>query len=688
MIILEESSPVWQSLNESLVEVFKRGLAAFRPPLAMSTAAWAAKFRWIAPEQSAHPGKYDIMLTPWVAGILEALDAPNIREVVCMKSAQCAWTDGVWNNYLGKRIHLDPCPIVLLFPKDGTIKKYLRQKLVPMVRVTPVLRDLVDVSATRSAVNTQDYKEFPGGFLALVGSNAPDNVKTLSAPVICIEEPDDCNTDIKGQGDSVELLRERIKSYPDSKMIFGGTPTIKHHSRVETAYRNSDRRKFWVPCHHCGKTHTLVWENVIWDEDPMRDDEIFGAALPDTARYMCPHCGDTWNDREKNLNVRKGEWIAERETRDIAGFAINELYSPFAGSRMNKLVEKYLKAMHKKDRGDESAIIAFTNNTKGEPYEYEDGSIDTETLRDKGQLYDELVVPAGGLALTMGIDVQPDRLAVVIRAWGREEESWLVYWGELEAKVGVTDKNDPCWTELSRLIFGRYQHVGGFTLPIAAVAIDSSDGNTNDAVYRYVRDNQNRGVKLMAIKGSSVIEQEIVRTPKKVDLNSTSKAARFGLEVWSIGVNRAKDLISSRLNLPGSGAGRMHFYAGVRGDYADQMTGESKIPSRTQRHKKVWTQKAGQKVEAWDCENYALFCARQQRFHIRKSAKWDEIEAQLKQGDLLSNDAGSENVVSIIDNRPDYPEKVEQAEQTVTVSADKPKGISMKDLGRRMGAGQ
>ena len=238
----------------------------------------------------------------------------------------------------------------------------------------------------------------------------------------------------------MELLRERIKSYPDSKMIFGGTPTIKHHSRVETAYRNSDRRKFWVACHHCDKTHTLVWENVIWDEDPMRDDEIYGSALPDTARYMCPHCGETWNDREKNLNVRAGEWIAERETRDIVGYAINELYSPFAGSRLNKLVEKYLKAMYKKDRGDESAIIAFTNNTKGEPYEYEDGSIDTETLRGKGQLYDELVVPAGGLALTMGVDVQPDRLAVVIRAWGREEESWLVYWGELDAKVGVTEE--------------------------------------------------------------------------------------------------------------------------------------------------------------------------------------------------------------------------------------------------------
>ncbi len=620
--------------------------------------------------------------------MLEALDDPNIREVVCKKSAQVAWTDGVWGNYLGKRIHLDPCPIVLLFPKDGTIKKYLRQKLVPMVRVTPVLRNLIDVGASRSAANTQDYKEFPGGFLALVGSNAPDNVKTLSAPVVCVEEPDDCNTDTKGQGDSVELLRERIKTYENSKMIFGGTPTIKDHSRIETAYKNSDQRRFWVPCHLCGKAHTLSWENVIWDEDLLRDDEILGSALPDTARYMCPHCGQTWNDREKNLNVRQGEWIAGRETKDVAGFEINELYSPFAGSRMAKLVEKYLRAVYKKERGDESSIITFTNNTKGEAYEYEDGSIDTEALREKGEPYEELIIPAGGLALTMGVDVQPDRLAVIIRAWGRDQESWLIYWGEIEAKVGVTDTNDPCWTELDRILFGRFRHVGGFTLPVAAAAIDSSDGNTNDAVYAYVRSRMNRGVKLMAIKGSSVIDQEIVRTPKKVDLTSTSKAARFGLEVWSVGVNRAKDLLSGRLKMHGAGPGRMHFYSGVRGDYADQMTGESKIPSRNQRHKKIWTRKSGRPVEAWDSEVYALFCSRQQRFHVRKAAKWDEIEARLKQGDLLSNDAGDDNVVTLIDGRPDYPERDEEQAQTVTVSAKEPKGLSMKDLGRRMGANQ
>jgi len=688
MTILDPCSPISQKLMGNLDRVVSKAMRAFLPPPRMSTTEWANEYRWLAQEQSAHSGKYSTDLTPWVPGMLDALDDLNIREVVCKKSAQVAWTDGVWNNYLGRRIHLDPCPMVLLFPKDKTIQKYLRQKFVPMIRVTPVLRELVDISTSRSSGNTQDYKEFPGGFLALVGSNAPDNVKSLSAPVGAVEEPDDCSMDVRGQGDSVELLRERLKTFEDSKLIFGGTATIKGHSRVDEAYKNSDQRKFYVPCHECGESHVLSWDNVIWDSDPKLHDEVFGSAKPETARYVCD-CGTEWSDRQKNLNVRKGEWIAERETKDIAGFYINELYSPFPGSKLAKLVTKYLKAQHAMEQGDESKMIAFVNNTLGDSYEYKDGSPGADVLRERVEPYTELVVPAGGLVLTIGIDVQPDRLAVKIKAWGRGEESWLVYFGEIKARVGVTDVHDPVWGELDRILFGFYRHEGGQLLRIKAASIDSGDGNTNDAVYHYVRTRRNRGVRLMAIKGSKNIDAEIVAIPKKVDINSTSKAARFGLQVWQVGVNKAKDLVAGRMKLTGRGPGRMHWYTEVRSDYFDQMTGESKIPSRKQRGKLVWTEKAGARVEAWDCEVYATHAARVERLHVKKPSFWDAIEAELMQGDLLGNAVDESEIVTRIDLEPNDTESsaTEDIEAGQIQSATKPTSMAekMKMLGQKMG---
>ena len=612
-------------------------LAKFEPPPQMSTTDWANEYRYLAQESSAHPGKYSTHLTPWVPYILEALDDIRVKKVVCKKSAQVAWTEGVWNNYLGRRIHLDPCPVVLLFPKEKTIRRYLDQKFVPMVEVTPVLSDLVDVSTSRSAGNRMDFKRFAGGFLALVASNAPDNVKSLSAPVVAVEEPDDCSDNVKGQGDSVALLEERSKTYDSRKVILGGTPTILGLSRTDEEYSASDRRKFMVPCHECGEGHVLDWANVIWDEDKRRSHEVYGHAIPESAKYVCPHCGVPWTDVQKNRNVRNLYPVAEAEFNGTAGFYINELYSPFPGSKLQHLVERYLKAQHSLELGDENDMIVFWNSALGLAYEYQSGAPKQDDLQSRALDYKEKTVPTGGLVLTVGVDVQHDRLAVIIRAWGRDEESWLVYWGEIYAETSCSDKNDPVWQELDQILFSAYASEDDYQIHVTAAGIDSGDGATNDAVYHYVRSRRGRGVKLMAIKGDSTGDREIATAPRKVDLNQrNTKAARYGLEVYIVGVNKGKDLIDARLRLKGLGPGRMHWYRDVRSDYYEQMLGEVKAPSRAKRGKLVWQKKAGARVEALDCENYALHAARIMKLHIKASTWWDDRQAKLAQGDLLA----------------------------------------------------
>ncbi len=651
-----------------------QAMAKFLPPEKISSTDWANKHRYIAQESSAWSGKYSTDLTPWVPGILDALDDPAVKKLVCRKSSQVAWTDGAWNNYLGRRIHNDPCPIVLLFPKEKTIRKYLDQKFNPMIEVTPVLRALVDVSTSRSSGNRNDFKKFPGGFLALVASNAADNVKSLSAPVVCVEEPDDCNTSVSGQGDSINLLEERAKTYEYRKVIFGGTPTVKGLSRVDEAFASSDQRMFMVPCHECGEEHVLSWDNVVWNEDAPVADEVLGKAQPETARYGCPHCGVLWRDIDKNRNVKKGYWKAHKPFRGTAGFYINELYSPFPGSKLQLLAEKYLKAQHHLNLGDDSYMIGFVNNTLGLSYEYRTDAPDTDTLRERAEEYQELTVPAGGLVLTVGVDVQHDRLAIIVRAWGRGEESWLVFWGEIYAAGSCSDKADPVWDELDKFLFGAYRHELGFNLQVSAASIDSSDGQTNDAVYHYVRSRRGRGVKVMAIKGeSNNLNREIVTPAKKIDVNAkTTKASRYGLPVFMVGTEKGKDLIDARLKLTGNGPGRMHWYQGVRDDYYNQITAEIKAPDRRRGGRKSWQPKAGVRNEGLDCEVYALHAARTVKVHVRKPDQWDALEAQLMQGDLLAPSVAAP-----------VPEKPAQRIETKPQNS-KPEGASLADIARRM----
>ncbi|WP_331253179.1 phage terminase large subunit family protein [Burkholderia cepacia] len=110
-----------------------------RPPEQIATTEWARKYRRLSAKGSASPGRYNPNITPWVFGMHDALDDPTVQKVVCMKSAQVAWTDGVLLNYIGKRIDVAPCPMVVMFPKEKTAKKFNLEKFEPMVEVTPRL---------------------------------------------------------------------------------------------------------------------------------------------------------------------------------------------------------------------------------------------------------------------------------------------------------------------------------------------------------------------------------------------------------------------------------------------------------------------------------------------------------------------------------------------------------------------
>lgn len=617
-------------------------LAKFAPPENLGSLDWGLKYRWMSSEQTHHAGKYSDELTPWARFILAAMDDPKVRRVVVVKSAQIGWTDGIWNTFLGRAIHLDPCSILMLFAKREAYEKYLDKKFNPSIRATPALRELIDVDTSRKTGNRVSFKKFPGGSLTLVGANSPSNIKSDTVKIGCVEEPDDCTSNVRGQGDSVYMLEERLKTIPGSKLILGGTPTIKGLSRVENSYRATDRRVFHVPCHECGDGHVLSWDNVVWDDDPDRNDDVYGHAVPETARYVCPCCGVEWDEFQKAANIHRLYEVIEGTPGEDVGFYINELYSLFEGSELRTLVKKYLKALHQFDQGDDSELIGFTNNTLAQGYEYHSDAPSAEVLRERAEPYAEKTAPAGALKLFVGVDVQPDRLAITIWGYGRGEESWLLYWGEIAAATGVTDPKDPVWTELDQILFATYPHERGYALRVTACNIDSGDGNTNDAVYQYVRTRKNRGIKLRAIKGANTIDAEIVTAPKKVDVNRLSKAAKYGLQVWHIGVNKAKDLIAGRMKLTGKGPGRMHWYSEVRSDFFDQMNGEIKAPSRTQRNKLVWQQKAGCPVEAWDCTVYATHAARAERVHLITPAGWDLIEAELAQGDMFSDPVPAE----------------------------------------------
>lgn len=639
-MIAHAQKPLDQKFSKQGLELVSRAFNAFRPPPDLSVAEWAVQRRHMSDMSGG--GRFNFDAVPFMREIVEVTIQPKtingirLWKVVNMKSAQVGYTDSCLNNMLGAIMDVKPTSCIVMFPREKSYKDFRREKFVPMIEATPSLSRKID---TRSRVsdNTQGFTKFPGGFIKFVGSNSTGDVKSTSARIAAIEEPDDCNLNVKGQGDAIRLLEERTKTFPDRFVLVGGTPTIKGISSIEDEMKLSDKRYFYVPCHHCESANPLAWENIHWKKTEQSHHEIYGHHLPATAVYHCPDCAKPWTNTEKNNNVKRAEdaghgWKATAPFNGVAGFYLNEIYSTFANSRLEVLVERYIKAKYEAKNGDIGELIAFYNSCLGLPWEMENGAPDIAALAARAKPYGLMTAPAGSCIITAGVDVQHDRLAVVIICWGRGEEAWVTNWLELNGNV----LEQPVWDDLTELLATPIIHVTGAKLHIQAVSIDSSDGGTSDAVYGYVRANRHKG--FMAIKGSNTPSAEIYSAPKRsIDVNARSKASRYGLRPYMVGVSKAKSLLMRQLKLTGNGPGVIHTPQELRDDFYEQITSEVLVPvSRT---RSEWRVKTGVRNEALDCVNYARHAARHLRINTWTDAQWTQAESRLRQLDLLA-DAG------------------------------------------------
>lgn len=661
----QTDAPVDHWARESLDAMLSRVWSELAPREPMTYVQWAERYRKLSREESPDfVGDFRFENTPILRGILASLADSHVSRVCVQKSAQIGYTAGVVCTVLGYHAHWSPCVQVVMFPREKSAKDFDAEKFSPMVRATPALNKAIRLGSRKDG-NSATRKHYIGGLAKFVASNSPGDVKSTTARVRIVEEPDDANKDVRGQGNSIALLRERGKAVSRSKELIGGTPTAKGASEIEKEMATTDKRRFLVACHDCGERHEPSWSNVIIpglgltaddlaapDIDtryPVRD--VYGRGRWEDAYYSCPHCGSIWTDADRVAAIKAAAsvppmygWEITDPAYSDPGYYCNELESTFRGSYVPQLAKKYLVALHELERGEPEKMIAFRNSTEGETWEYKGELPEEEELAARCEDYPEWSTPAGGLEIVVSVDVQHDRLAVTVWAIGRGEEMWLVWWGELYGQTIVAHQG--AWIELEQLISRTVRHATGAQLRIAIVGIDCSDGQTSDASYAFVRRHDRSDRPVLALKGASDDEGrvEIWTPPKAIDPNHrATKASKFGVQIHMVGAAKAKDTIlgwateGGRVRLAGDGPGRMHWFVGVRADFFEQLLGEMKIPSRLNPRKRHWKKRTDRRNEALDCTVYALYLSRHLRLHLRRPAQWDVRELMLRQGSLIGD---------------------------------------------------
>jgi len=584
----------------------------FEPELTVSQ--WADAHRMLSGKASAEPGPWRTERTPYLKEIMDELSTTSaVQRVVLMAGAQLGKTEA-GSNWLGYVIAHAGGPMLMVQPTVDMAKRLSKQRLESLISETPCLSEKIAPARSRDSGNTMFAKEWAGGMMILTGANSATGLRSAPCRHIFLDEVDAFPTDVDGEGDPVTLAERRSTTFSRRKIFMTSTPTVKEFSRIESEFLLSDQRRYHVPCPCCGVMQWLKWPQLKWEDNE-----------PSTVLYECEHCGERFAESHKTQMLTAGRWISTAPgDRKTAGFHLSSLYSPLGWKSWEEIVEDFLRS-----KSDAPRLKTWVNTVLGETWEEDYASkVSADGLMARCEHYEPGMLPDKALALTVGVDVQDNRLAISVWAWGREEEGWLIDHQEIYG-----DPSRPeLWKQLDEVVLREWQHGLGVKLRPDVIAIDSG-GHFVSEVYQFARERGRQGV--IAIKGQSQRGKAPIGKGSKVDVNYRGKTLKNGALLYPVGSDTIKTTLFGRLKHNEPGHGFLHFHMETTAEYFEQLTAEKQVLkySRGGFPIREWVKKPSARNEALDCLVYAYAALNRMYQKYDRRTIWDQLERRLETGE-------------------------------------------------------
>lgn len=286
------------------------------------------------------PGPVSLDRQPWMEEILQCFLDPTIEELILVMGTQTGKTTLM---LLGTAavIEHDPAPLIWAAPTDDLSKKIVLDRLVPMVRNNDCLaRQLrADEKIARGKI---PFTSMP---LYYTGAQVPARLASMPAAYVFMDEAAKYEHLRRNEAHPIKLLRERTKSFTRKLVVEASTPNTEENF-FWRQYLNTDQRHYFVPCPHCGEMQTLEFgqQTVVWDADS--DGNVTEASVLETARYVCPHCGEPWTEAQKQDALQHGEWRASVKgvPGSRRGYHLNSLYSAYVTTA--EMAGEFWRATH------------------------------------------------------------------------------------------------------------------------------------------------------------------------------------------------------------------------------------------------------------------------------------------------------------------------------------------------------
>jgi len=553
---------------------------------------WAESRRILPQGLTPLPGPFRWEATPYLREIVDCFSPFSpVNKVAIMKGAQLGFSVGVLENLIGWIIDIEPGPTLYVNADKELAESVVETRIDKMIESAGIAGKIfaqVEKAHGRKTGDTKSKKEFAGGFLLPVGPNVAGKLRSYSIKTILFDEVDGFPVEVKGEGDPLKLAERRTDAFTRTrKILYISTPLLEDTSRIKPLYLAGDQSRYYVPCKHCGAMQILKFDRLKYRTDDQ------GRLIYDSVAYECEACSGKWTNDDKAFFLPRGEWRKGAEPLEpgLRSFHLSSLYSPVGFRSWASIIQEWIQV-----KDDPSRLRVFVNTVLGETWQERGEAPRWERVMLRREDYASGSLPddAGAMIVTLGADVQADRIEAEIVAWGEGKESWSIEYHVIEGDTN--DLDGRAWRGLADLLARDYAG-----LPLTMALIDA--GFRTTTAYQFCEGFASGVLPCMGESTNSYGRRifAIRDVPGYACKRADLQTGQLKLELYGY---LQRDPTRKE---EGDAGGYCHFPADYGEEHFRQLTAEERVKERTRTGAIRYTWKQTRpRNERLDCRVYAL----------------------------------------------------------------------------------
>jgi phage terminase large subunit GpA-like protein len=608
-------------------EVLRAAIPALRPPRRVTVAESAERWRWLRNPGGGYSGPWRNDFAPYLTAPMEDLTDREVAEIVILGPAQFGKTEIILNLAVHEAAE-GGADLLIFQPTQALAVDFAERRMEKTFGATPELQALLGGDRGDDKLLT---KLFRNGSRITIGWPVSAQLASRPVPKVVLDERDSMDDDIAGEGDPVELARQRTTTFGrHAKVLVSSTPKRQDGSGTLARWRLGDQRLWHVPCPHCGAYCTPGFDR---DRRPTRDHLVIkpGANEEEARRDVvlaCPANGCLIEERHKGRMNARGVWLPVGATiapdGTIGGTPLRSRVRSYWFSGLMQrtrnwgdIAAGYVAAMRAvEERQDEEPLRTWWNTVLGAPYRSilaSAAALEPEELQRRAEDVPLGRVPAWAGFVTAAVDVQGTRFDVLALAWGPDGRSQVVEHFQIfrtvdpdgSERLVEPPRRAEDWDLLTRQVMERaWPGEGGTEYRAVTVAVDTggSDGVTGHAYewwHRLRRDDAETARRVMLIKGESRRDVPLISL-RRIETDRDGKRLKRGIALALLNTQALKDQVDLKLRMTRPGPGWIHLPKGLSPRFFEEATAETRGP-------KGW-EKVRTRNEAFDLLVYNLAC--------------------------------------------------------------------------------